>query len=387
MKKIVLVTSSYPIRPMETFNAGGFARDLALTLQNLGHPVWVITPDKGVPISDPDLRVVGFPWWRPAPELATLPPGAGTSLRLASLLLSGTFCLIKSARNLRSDHILALWAIPSGLLAYSAKCVLGTPYSVWALGSDIWARRRYPMGDQLVRKVLRHASFRFADSPGLAEQVRQLCGADCEFLPSTRRLPLEASPAGLPPGLNFLFVGRFEYAKGPDILVEAIKLLNIRSQKIHFHLIGDGSLMPLVQRRISELGLSSVVTLYGYCSVDKVVSMMKSCDYLVVPSRIESIPLVVSDAIKCCLPLVVTNVGDMGRLVRRWKIGFVADSPTPAEVARAIDIALQMDKARFLDNIKVVQSLFDIGLVGERVSELIEYGATRPARIPVGLLE
>lgn len=387
MKRVLIVTSSYPARPVQTFNAGGFVRDVTRALQNLGHPVCIITPAKGTPVIDPELKVLTFPWLRPSPELSTLAPNPWNLVRLASLLAGGMIALAAVLRAWRPDHILTFWALPSGFIAYSVTRVFPVQYSVWALGSDIWGRRRYPLGEPIVRRVLSQASFRLADGISLAREVEALCRQPCEFLPSSRNLPADVEPANLPgQGLNFLFVGRLEYQKGIDILIEAISLLQNKSNSLNLHIIGDGSLRKLIYKQVQERHIERSVHFYGYETVDRVVAMMKACDYLIIPSRIESIPVVLSDAIKCGLPVIVTDVGDMGLIVSKYGIGFVVERPSPDAVAEGIEAAMCTPKSVFANNLQAASSLFDISVITVRVSSLIEGCGYGPWRVPVGLL-
>jgi len=64
---------------------------------------------------------------------------------------------------------------------------------------------------------------------------------------------------------------------------------------------------------------------------------MARCDCLVVPSRNESIPIVFSEALQAALPMLVTDVGDMGELARRHGLA----APIPPADAGALAAAMQ----------------------------------------------
>ncbi len=387
MKRVLIVTSSYPASPARTFNAGGFVRDVARALQNFGHPVCIVTPAKDRPVIEPELRVLTFPWLRPSSELATLAPNPWNFARLSTLLASGVITVAALVKAWRAEHILTFWAVPSGLMAYCGSWLFPVPYSVWALGSDIWARRRYPLGEAIVRRVLSEASFRLADGISLAQEVQALCRRPCEFVPSARNLPANVGPAKLPGSRrNFLFVGRFEYQKGIDILIDGISLLRNKYRSLNFHIVGDGSLRDFIYERVRANRLECSVHFYGYGTVDTVVAMMKACDYLIIPSRIESIPVVLSDAVKCGLPVIVTDVGDMGFIVSKYGIGFVVERPSPDAIAAGIEAAVGTPKRLFADNLRAASRLFDIDRIAWRVSNLIEGRGDGSGSVPVGLL-
>ena len=96
------------------------------------------------------------------------------------------------ARADRPDHILALWALPSGWWARST----GVPYSTWALGSDVWTLGRIPVIRSALAGVLKGATHRFADGIQLGADVERLSARSCSFLASSRRLPAPRGNAG-----------------------------------------------------------------------------------------------------------------------------------------------------------------------------------------------
>jgi glycosyltransferase involved in cell wall biosynthesis len=69
---------------------------------------------------------------------------------------------------------------------------------------------------------------------------------------------------------------------------------------------------------------------------------MAACDCLVIPSRNESIPIVFSEALQAGLPMLVTDVGDMGELARRHGL---AAPITPSDAG-----ALASAMARFIED-------------------------------------
>ena len=65
-------------------------------------------------------------------------------------------------------------------------------------------------------------------------------------------------------------------------------------------------------------------------------ALYAACDCVVIPSRSESIPIVLSEALQAGKPLIVTDVGDMGSIVREHHLGEVVPSEDPPSLARAM---------------------------------------------------
>jgi len=377
--RIGVITSSYPISPVDTVTAGVFVRDVALELVALGHEVHVITPRKhGTYTPDDELHVRFIQWWGGEKDLASASMyNLPTIARYATLVGSGLWSVPHYARTHSLDAVLAMWAVPSGLWAWMAWVRWRVPYGVWALGSDIWARHKYPFGDAIVRRVLRDAAFRFADGVQLARDAAELAGRDCEFVPSVRRLSArrEHQIALGPDAPHFLYIGRYERNKGPDVLIEAMRLLLDSGSEAYLHIFGVGSMEPLLRERIR--GYERHITLGGYADPETTVAYMQACDWLVIPSRIESIPLILGDALQMRLPVVATDVGDVGEVVNQYGVGKVVPPEDPVAMADAIQWATQHTRTEFEEPLKRAANAFDLAQSAARCAEALSKAAGR----------
>jgi glycosyltransferase involved in cell wall biosynthesis len=98
-------------------------------------------------------------------------------------------------------------------------------------------------------------------------------------------------------------------------------------------LYGAGDLEHALRERARAL---SGVVVNGPIEADQVRTRLESCRILVIPSRIESVPLILGDAIQSQCRVVVSDVGDMAEIVRRLRIGTVASADDPVSLADAI---------------------------------------------------
>lgn len=333
--RIVVATSSFPTHPSEAINAGVFVWAVAEELSAQGHRVWVLTPAKGEPIHGFPVPVETFEWGGSQKVLTRLSPARPRDLcLLARLMLQGRSALTRLARRVQAHGVLAMWAVPSGYWAAGGQ----TPFAVWALGSDIWGVGRYPLGKQILRRVLNSADHVFADGHNLVRDIETVFGQAAEFLPSARRLPVESTPPAAlsPAGPHFLFIGRWDPAKGPDVLLEAMELVKVRLPEAHLHMFGGGTMERRLRQRASEPDLRDAVTIYGYADPPTATAYLKACDVLIIPSRIESIPVIFSDALACGCPVICTAVGDLEQLMRRHMVGLVCPPEDPQALADAM---------------------------------------------------
>ena len=349
-KKICIITSSFPSSVNEAKSAGVFVRDFALLLAEQNFDVYVLAPKtKSSTYDDDRIHVHFFPWMGGEMGLSSYnPKNPAHLLKLLIVVLSGLRFTSRFVKKNKIDFSLAMWAVPAGLFAYVTKIFSKTPYTVWALGSDIWKIQDYPFGKFILRKVLKNASKLYADGLQLATDVKNISGLRCEFLASSRILDKEPRVVDYKQfdstKTNFMFLGRYYQNKGIDLLVEAIGLLSIEEkEKSLFHIFGGGPLELKIKQMVRELNLESNTFVNGYLEGNKVFSYMSKSDFVIIPSRIESIPVVLSDSMQSKKPVVLTNVGDMGMLASQYKIGFI-QKPNAKSISDGLRLAINCEQ-------------------------------------------
>jgi len=163
--------------------------------------------------------------------------------------------------------------------------------------------------------------------------------------------------------IKLLFVGRYHINKGPDILIEAISLLDPEKKKnIHLDIYGLGPLASQLQSKIEMMGLSTCITLHGAIAVTELAEKFLNTDFLLIPSRIESIPVIFSDAIQSGVPVITMPVGDLPDLIERFKCGVCANTVSTEAFAVAIEKAIATGKEEFRSGVESAQKHFDIAI-------------------------
>jgi glycosyltransferase involved in cell wall biosynthesis len=354
---ICLATSTFPATPEDSAHAV-FLLEVIRILEARGHRVSVLTqvrePNSVPPL--PALDVVWFPWRQLGTRLAELSFGSPEgALSGASLVASGVRHVRRMRKTRDIDVFLCAWVIPSGLYLYLYHVLCGArvPYVLWALGSDINKYRENAFIRGVLRLVAGRAGAVYADGHGLCDEVKAVTGRSCEFLPTFRSFPVRQLPAMRPTHTpaRFLYVGRHVPVKGVDVLVDALVAMSDKGDDAyHVDIVGDGDMTPLLKQRVADAGVSDRVTFRGRLSDEALGSAYAETDCVVVPSRSESIPLVMSEALQYGIPLIVTDVGDMGVLTRRYGLGEVVPSENPEALASAmrkfISAPWQLDPAR-----------------------------------------
>lgn len=368
---LLLISTSYPESGDGSEAAGAFIADLAARLA-MYVPVRIVAPGRLPDCIEPDGALTVRRFASPGRPLSLLSPTRpGDWLDIWRTLRSLRAQTLAANADGRVAHVLAMWVLPSGWAAAKLARRFGVPYSVWALGSDIWSLGRLPFVRSLLCRVICGATYRFADGLKLAHDCETLSGKPFEFLPSTRNVTSIARGYDRDGNQRLVFLGRWHPNKGVDLLLDALLLLDDQSwQRLReVHVAGGGPLELLVKKRVTELREQGrPVRLSGFLGAEQAYAAIAEADWLLIPSRIESIPLVFSDAMKLGCPVIAMPVGDLPQLVTNEPAcGMVAASVTVEAYAAAISAALQEIPEKFRPGVARAAEKFDLDAIALRI--------------------
>jgi glycosyltransferase involved in cell wall biosynthesis len=341
---ICIITSSFPSNPHDVVQAP-FLIDFIEGLIKREHQVFVFTQDREGEKKEflKGVRVNWFPWLKSKRPLVQLNPlNPLDCLRIWNLLQSGKKALVPFVRENRIDACLGVWVLPSGYFANDVYQRTGIPYSVWALGSDIYRYGRIPLLYPVMKRIIHEAKGVFADGFDLSMRVEKRFERKCFFLATTRTISSSPLLAGgereglANKAFHFLFVGRVEKVKGIDLLLQSMALLIEEGLNVHLTIVGRGRLEQWGKNFVRKNGMGERVEWKGNVSDEELASLYVSSDCVVIPSRSESIPLVFSEALKFDRELIVADVGDMGRLGRQYGVAWVIPPEDPMALRAAM---------------------------------------------------
>ncbi len=148
---------------------------------------------------------------------------------------------------------------------------------------------------------------------------------------------------GVPQGATVLTtVGNIEPRKGLMDLVEALPQVAATGHDIRHVLCGaDINLYRAqLEARARELGVADRLLFAGQLPDTGMVRLMQATDLYVQPSRVETGPLVVLEAMALGLPVIGTICGSMPEFIVPGETGDLVPVEDPAALARSIAAAL-----------------------------------------------
>lgn len=132
-------------------------------------------------------------------------------------------------------------------------------------------------------------------------------------------------------------VGRLDsFCKGQDIAIEILAKPKWRDRKLHLSIYGTGPYEKTLKLQAQMHGLNNV-SFEGFAS--DVEAIWAKHHALLLPSRVEGLPLVVVEAMMMARPCIVTDVHGDAELIDDNTTGFVAAAAVPRYFDEAMERA------------------------------------------------
>ncbi len=146
------------------------------------------------------------------------------------------------------------------------------------------------------------------------------------------------APAERGPGeqLTVTTIGRLSPQKAHDVLLDAAGLLFARRPNLRLMIVGQGRLEGQLREQAARLGIAGRVQFAGVRQ--DVAAALAESDIFVLSSRWEGVPVTAAEAMAAARPLVLSDVGGCGDLVRHGVDGLLVPPGDPAALAAALEL-------------------------------------------------
>jgi len=222
-----------------------------------------------------------------------------------------------------------------------------TPHAFVTLDPEIGRLKRFGYGlaerclAPLARRIIcvSNSEYDHAVSLGLAPEclrvvhngIGSLATAERELVRERYRLPSDAIVIGC--------VGRLTHQKAVERLLSAFAMGAAALPNARLMVVGDGPDREMLESLAARQGLTTRILFTG--AVDG-ANAMAAFDLLALPSRYEALPYVLLEAAARGLPIVMTDTGGAGSVVRDGDNGFVVpQKDTEAFSARLLQLCQQ----------------------------------------------
>ncbi len=141
-----------------------------------------------------------------------------------------------------------------------------------------------------------------------------------------------------------IFVGGLDKAhhfKGVSVLIDAVD--NLKEQKWHLVIVGDGDLKQTYQEQVKEKKLDQQITFAGNVSDDDLPRYYQMADFHVFPStrRAEAFGLVAAEAAASGIPTIASNLPGVRTVVQDGVTGLLIEQENISELSKSISLFLE----------------------------------------------
>ncbi|HCT9404916.1 TPA: glycosyltransferase [Raoultella ornithinolytica] len=152
------------------------------------------------------------------------------------------------------------------------------------------------------------------------------------------------------PDFKVLFVGRFDYQKGIDVLLDSISLLS-KESNIIFELVGDFVNNQNDMQSLLDKCQDNNIKLCGWLTPDNLSEKYMKADCIVIPSRWEGFAMVPLEAMSYGVPIVASDIDAFREIIEDNVTGVLfknGDCNSLSSVLlniRSLDLASMRNKA------------------------------------------
>lgn len=356
---VLWLTSSYPRYKGDT--ASIFLKYLAESLSDQNIKIRIITPDH-ISIKDDQkkVRLIPFKYFIPRSKqklaygsgiLPNLKKSSWLYIQIPFFLTAMLIRLIIECINDRPDIIHVHWVFPQGLLGVIVGMFFNIPTVLTAHGGDA-----YSLNKRFLQKIkswtIRNSTVWTSNTP----QTQNAVLNNELTIPEAKIIPMGVDYQHFSNGDSskyveyksgkkvILFVGRLVEKKGVTDLINAYSNLseNIKDD-YHLWIVGDGELRNNCTKLVNDLNIDKFVTFWGTISHKELPNIYASADMFVAPSIIdmngdtEGQGVVFLEAMASGLPVITTDVGGIGNIIRNNENGITVESNKPELLTLAIE--------------------------------------------------
>jgi glycosyltransferase involved in cell wall biosynthesis len=199
-----------------------------------------------------------------------------------------------------------------------------------------WGAAGAAVLSRLEAAAIRSARWISTTSDWMVERLRPMVSPDARIVPVGSGVPPEFAAVRRDEADYLLYYGRIDiYQKGLDTLLAAYGQLR-ESRPVRLVIAGRGKDADRLREMIDGAGLSGSVDLRMGLDRAAVLELMAGALALVMPSRLEGLPMVPAEAMAAGLPVIAANVGAMEEIVVPERTGLLVPPADPAALAEAM---------------------------------------------------
>lgn len=147
--------------------------------------------------------------------------------------------------------------------------------------------------------------------------------------------------------IKFLFLGKIADHKGIFDLLELIRQEHEKLKGVFRLYVGGNHEVDRLQRLINNYGIGDLVEYIGWVDGQKKHEYFSNCDYFILPTYYEAMPMTVLEALSYGMPVLTTPVGSIPEIIIQEHNGFLFAPGDLSAMKQMIEIALKNHYDRY----------------------------------------
>lgn len=143
-----------------------------------------------------------------------------------------------------------------------------------------------------------------------------------------------------------LYIGGLYKIKGIDILLNAVPKIREKISNPHIYIAGSGPEEGNLKKLVKELNIEESVKFLGFISEEDKFKFYLSSKIAVVPSRWDSLPTTLLEAMACGRSIIASNVGGILEVIEDGENGLLFESGNVEDLADKIIMLLKDEELR-----------------------------------------
>lgn len=139
-------------------------------------------------------------------------------------------------------------------------------------------------------------------------------------------------------------VGRLDTQKDPQLMLQAFARQCAAGRQLELLFVGDGVLRSGLEQEALKLGVGQHVHFLGLRAPSEIADFLRSADVFALSSAYEGMPMALLEALGSGLPAVVTDVGEVRRVVQPGVNGEIAPTGNLSAFSEALGRVVEMNE-------------------------------------------
>ena len=204
--------------------------------------------------------------------------------------------------------------------------------------------------------------------PPFIDNKKFFCRKDKQFLRTKYGLSKD--------DIVLIYIGRIVKEKNIDLIVKSIKKLNKmkNGKKLKLLLVGNGTFKEKIEDIINDKKIKNIF-LMNEMSHNLIPEIINCANIFILVSSFEGTPISVLEALSCGIPVIVSKVGDLPKLIFNGINGYLINNFSELELVNAINyiIKIKLEPSKCVESAKEYWAYNVIPIILKEYSKIL-YG-------------